>query len=47
MTANFFNVSKHIIKYRLNSGKPLILPTAMLPQASGEKEVYFKRSIVL
>lgn len=26
MTANFFNVDKHIIRYRLNSGKSLILP---------------------
>ena len=40
MTANFFNVNKHIIKYRLNSGKTFILPFAF-----GEKEVYFKRSI--
>jgi hypothetical protein len=34
MTAKFFNVNKHIIKYRLNSGKALILPTG---------EFYFKR----
>lgn len=53
MTANFFNVSKHIIKYRLNSGMPLILQTEKLPQVSVEtlrcaaKEVYFKRAIVL
>jgi len=39
MTANFFNVNKHIIKYRLNTGKSCILPCAF-----GEKEVYFKRS---
>lgn len=42
MTANFFNVNKHIIKYRLNTGKSFILPFAF-----GEKEVYFKRSISL
>ena len=28
MTANFFNVNKHIIKYRLNTGKSFILPFA-------------------
>lgn len=28
MTANFFNVNKHIIKYRLNTGKSLLLPFA-------------------
>ena len=42
MTANFFNVNKHIIKYRLNTSKSFILPFAF-----GEKEVYFKRSISL
>jgi hypothetical protein len=42
MTANFFNGNKHIIKYKLNTGKYFILPFA-----SGEKEVYFKRSISL
>ena len=26
LTALFFNESKHIIRYRLDSGKPLILP---------------------
>ena len=38
----FFYVNKHIIKYRLNTGKSFILPFAF-----GEKEVYFKRSISL
>ena len=28
MTANFFNLNKHIIKYRLNTGKFFILPFA-------------------
>ena len=42
MTANFFNVNKHIMKYRLNTGKSFILPFAF-----GEKEVYFKRAISL
>jgi len=32
MTANFFNVNKHIIKYRLDTGKSLILP--FLPSSS-------------
>ena len=41
MTANFFNVNKHIIKYRLNTGNSLLLPCAF-----GEKEVYFKRYII-
>lgn len=25
ITANFFNIKKHIIKYRLDTGKPLFL----------------------
>ena len=37
--ANFFNLNKHIIKYRLNSGKPLLLKLEKT-----EKEVYFKRA---
>lgn len=41
MTAIFFYVNKHIIKNRLNTGKSLLLPCAF-----GEKEVYFKRSII-
>ena len=44
MTANFFNVDKHIIRYRLNSGKTLKLP--LLGSAKRE-EVYFKRAIEL
>jgi len=36
MTAAFFNQSKHIIRYRVNSGKPLII---------NNKEYFFKRSI--
>ena len=35
-TSKFFNLSKHIIRYRLESGKPLIL---------NNKEYLFKRSI--
>jgi hypothetical protein len=42
ITAIFFNVNKHIIRYRLNSGKSLILPSSF-----ESKEVYFKRSIRL
>jgi hypothetical protein len=42
MKANFFNVNKHIIKYRLNTGKAFIPPFAF-----EEKEVDFKRSISL
>ena len=29
MTPNFFNVNKHIIKYRLNTGKSFLLPFAV------------------
>ena len=39
--ANFFNVKKHVIKYRLDSGTPLILNDDLYET----KEVYFKRSI--
>lgn len=42
MTANFFNIKKHLIKYRLGLGKSFILPLAF-----GEKEIYFKRSFIL
>ena len=35
-TSKFFNLSKHIVRYRLESGKPLIL---------NNKEYLFKRSI--
>lgn len=38
--ANFFNVKKHIVKYRLDTGSPLILN-----DTCEIKEVYFKRSI--
>lgn len=41
-TAKFFNVSKHIIKYRLNTGKPLISESQ-----NENNEVYFKRAIKL
>src|ERR1700750_1134500 len=41
IAANFFNVKKHIIKYRLDSGSPLILND----NSFKIKEVYFKRAI--
>lgn len=47
MTAKFFNVNKHIIRYRLNPGKSLILPIALGDGVETEKEIYFKRSICL
>ena len=46
-TANFFNVKEHIIKYRLNSGKPLIISSNFIIPSLREQEVYFKRSIIL
>lgn len=42
-TANFFNVDEHIIRYRLNTGKSLILPST--PLLEEQKEVFFKRAI--
>ena len=41
IAANFFNVKKHIIKYRLDSGSPLVLNE----NSFKIKEVYFKRAI--
>ena len=38
MAAKYFNVDKHIIKYRLNSEKPFLIE---------EKEIYFKRFLEL
>jgi hypothetical protein len=45
MAANFFNISKHLIKYRLNSGKSFLLPLVFAEPGLAGKEVYFKRSI--